>query len=194
MKEYHIPFSSEPEKSAPAVLDIFRWEDNGYQPETEARLSCDGEFLYLLMTCREKNPLARFTADGSPVCRDSCMEFFFAPDGDCRYCNIEINANGCCLTGIGASRYDRIGADFLFSHPVGEVHDGFWCVKAVISTEKLKKLYGTESIGFFTGNFYKCGDETEFPHYGMWSEAVSDTPDFHRPECFGRLIPDRPIR
>ena len=51
-----------------------------------------------------------------------------------------------------------------------------------------------ESIGFFTGNFYKCGDETEFPHYGMWSEAVSDTPDFHRPECFGRLIPDRPIR
>ena len=82
MKEYHIPFSSEPEMSAPAVLDIFRWEDNGYQPETEARLSCDGEFLYLLMTCREKNPLARFTADGSPVCRDSCMEFFFAPDGD----------------------------------------------------------------------------------------------------------------
>ena len=72
--------------------------------------------------------------------------------------------------------------------------DGFWCVKAVISTEKLKKLYGTESIRFFTGNFYKCGDETEFPHYGMWSEAVSDTPDFHRPECFGRLIPDRPIR
>ena len=80
MKEYHIPFSSEPEKSAPAVLDIFRWEDNGYQPETEARLSCDGERLYLLMTCREKNPLARFTADGSPVCRDSCMEFFFAQD------------------------------------------------------------------------------------------------------------------
>ena len=130
MKEYHIPFSSEPEKSAPAVLDIFRWEDNGYQPETEARLSCDGEFLYLLMTCREKNPLARFTADGSPVCRDSCMEFFFAPDGDCRYCNIEINANGCCLTGIGASRYDRVGADFLFSHPVGEVHGGFWCVSS----------------------------------------------------------------
>lgn len=190
MKEYHIPFSHDPEKSAPALLDFFLWEKNGCEPHTEARLCHDERNLYLLMTCREKHPLARFTVDGSPVCRDSCMEFFFAPNGDSRYCNIEVNANACSLQEIGTSRYDRRKIDFLVSRPEAEINDDSWSIKAVISLEKLKALYGTDSITFLTGNFYKCGDETDLPHYGMWSEVHSDTPDFHRPECFSKLILD----
>lgn len=38
------------------------------------------------------------------------------------------------------------------------------------------------------GNFYKCGDETEFPHYGAWSPVRTLSPDFHRPEFFGTLV------
>ncbi|HEX9250722.1 MAG TPA: carbohydrate-binding family 9-like protein, partial [Ignavibacteriaceae bacterium] len=38
------------------------------------------------------------------------------------------------------------------------------------------------------GNFYKCGDETEFKHYGMWSLIENSTPDFHLPEYFGKII------
>ncbi len=38
------------------------------------------------------------------------------------------------------------------------------------------------------GNFYKCGDNTRFEHYGMWNPVKSDHPDFHRPESFGKLI------
>lgn len=188
MKKYRIPFSADPQKSPAAKIDIFRWENNDYQPEAEAHLSCDGETLYLLMICREKQPLARFTEDGSPVCRDSCMEFFLAPNGDARYCNLEFNANGCFLAGIGASRYDRSEADVFRSHPTAEIHDSYWCIKAEISMSKLKSLYGIDKIDHFTGNFYKCGDETAFPHYGMWSESLSDIPDFHRPECFGMLL------
>ena len=36
-------------------------------------------------------------------------------------------------------------------------------------------------------NFYKCGDETEFPHFGAWKEVAVPEPDFHRPEYFGEL-------
>ena len=38
------------------------------------------------------------------------------------------------------------------------------------------------------GNFYKCGDDTKYPHFGCWNEVVWEEPDFHRPECFGDLI------
>ena len=37
-------------------------------------------------------------------------------------------------------------------------------------------------------NFYKCGDETETPHYLAWAPLSSDTPDYHRRQDFGRLI------
>jgi hypothetical protein len=38
------------------------------------------------------------------------------------------------------------------------------------------------------GNFYKCGDETETPHYLVWNNIEWEKPDYHRPEFFGELI------
>ena len=37
------------------------------------------------------------------------------------------------------------------------------------------------------GNFYKCGNLTEQKHYLSWNAIESDTPNFHKPECFGVL-------
>ena len=37
------------------------------------------------------------------------------------------------------------------------------------------------------GNFYKCGSKTAHPHYVSWSAIDGDKPDFHRPDCFGKL-------
>ena len=37
-------------------------------------------------------------------------------------------------------------------------------------------------------NFYKCGDETQKPHYLSWSPVKTSKPDFHSPEYFGKLI------
>lgn len=37
-------------------------------------------------------------------------------------------------------------------------------------------------------NVYKCGDETDKPHYGLWSIVRSTKPDFHNPDCFGHMI------
>jgi hypothetical protein len=38
-----------------------------------------------------------------------------------------------------------------------------------------------------TGNFYKCGDLTACPHYGMWTPYALPAADFHRPELFGEI-------
>ncbi|MGI6239399.1 MAG: carbohydrate-binding family 9-like protein, partial [Christensenellales bacterium] len=35
-------------------------------------------------------------------------------------------------------------------------------------------------------NFYTC-DESIHPHFGVWNHVAAAQPDFHRPECFGRL-------
>lgn len=188
INKYVFPVSDSTKYSPEISVDTFLWENNGYAPQTTAKLAINAEKLTLHMECLESKPLARFTVNGSPVCRDSCMEFFFSPNGEKRYCNLEINANGCFLCCIGTSRYDRTEADVLLSPPRATVKEDRWYIDADISLEKLKALFGISRIDYFTGNFFKCGDETKYPHYGMWSEVRSETPDFHRPEAFGKLI------
>ena len=142
----------------------------------------------LYMECEEANPLAKCTVDESEIWCDSCMEFFFAPNDEKRYCNLEINANGCTICGLGESRFDRVKADFLLSPITAKIDEDKWSVYAEISLKKLKKLYGDIAFNSFRGNLYKCGDETEFPHFGMWSAVKTETPDFHRPEFFGEFL------
>jgi hypothetical protein len=36
------------------------------------------------------------------------------------------------------------------------------------------------------GNFYKCGDETSHPHWGMWA-PIREGFTFHQPRFFGTL-------
>jgi hypothetical protein len=37
------------------------------------------------------------------------------------------------------------------------------------------------------GNFYKCADATDQPHYVSWNPIKTEKPDFHRPEFFGEI-------
>jgi hypothetical protein len=37
-------------------------------------------------------------------------------------------------------------------------------------------------------NFYKCGDDTEEPHYLSWNPVGTERPDFHQPAFFGDLV------
>ena len=46
----------------------------------------------------------------------------------------------------------------------------------------------TLKAGVIRANCFKCGDLTVQPHYMMWNETTSETPDFHRPQDFGRMI------
>ena len=53
-------------------------------------------------------------------------------------------------------------------------------------------FFRTAIIGFdgmrMKGNFYKCGDHLQKPHFLSWNPIHVDRPDFHRPEFFGELV------
>ena len=66
-----------------------------------------------------------------------------------------------------------------------------WQADCFIPLESLRTVFGDFTLERGTelwGNFFKVGEETGCPHYGMWSPIVSKIPDFHRPECFGKII------
>lgn len=44
-----------------------------------------------------------------------------------------------------------------------------------------------QGVKTIRANFYKCGDDTEYPHYGMWRPYLVSKPDFHRPDQFGEI-------
>ena len=182
-----------------APIDHFFWL-TGHTPATHAQLVyLDGFGFVLRMTCEETAPKALYRQYNDPVYTDSCMEFFCDWLGDGRYINMEMNPLGTLLAGIGPGRHGRRpitefsdGEIFVVK---GEINPTSWNVIAYIPTELLCRILGVKSIPFgkgysFRGNFYKCGDNTAIPHYGMWSPVGTETPDFHRPEYFGTLVMD----
>ena len=192
MKTYtvsHIPMcDAVPE----ALIDTYRWENTGYSPRASARLSLVGDTLFLRMRVEESDPLIRYQpGDPNPrVWCDSCMEFFFSANDKPAYVNLEMNAGGCYLCNVGEGRRGRVVCDVFAENgqPSATVGDGFWQVEAALSLRKIAKVFGVEAVTSLRGNFYKCGDETALPHYGMWSEIALTEADYHRPEFFGSIL------
>lgn len=186
-----------------APVDTYLWL-TGYAPATAAQLVyVDGEGFVLRMTCEEAAPRAVYTDDNDPVYTDSCLEFFAAWDNTSgAYVNMEMNARGTLLSCIGPDRYhrtpvkDTCGRTFNVR---GEILDDVWTVTASIPLSILAELYRTDTASLaarmvpgytFRGNFYKCGDKTDMPHYGMWNPVGTPDPDFHAPAYFGTLVLD----
>lgn len=191
-----------------ARIATYQWLGGGYEPVAEARLVFVPDFGFILrMSCNEQDPRAVYTEYNQPVYTDSCLEFFAAwVDGDSRYMNMEMNARGTLLSCLGPGRGDRIPVADLTGGRIptvtGSLTEGdslstggchapdWWHVTALIPTTLLARVYGVPETRFgpgmtFRGNFYKCGDETPIPHYGMWNPVGTEKPDFHRPEFFG---------
>ena len=156
--------------------------------------------LYVRLFCEEKNPVSKETRFDGPVCMDSCMEFFFgmrdAGSKDVRYLNIESNSLGITFIGFGEGRHDRVFSDALgierFPVSVRIGGDG-WEVFVFIPEKDLKKIFGLSEIDentVMTGNFYKCDENANAP-FGSWAPVTAPQPDFHRPECFGRILIER---
>lgn len=155
----------------------------------------DTQALHIRMCAREANIRATMTELLSPVHLDSCLEFFFSPcPGDLRYFNFEVNQLGAVYVGFGgtnrAMRMRQIAKDAkaIFGLNTFETQDG-WGVEIRIPLEFMQMFIpGYAFEGEAAGNFYKCGDQTEIPHFLAWSALSSEKPDFHRPTDFGRLI------
>jgi len=186
-----------------AGLSYIGWGTE-YVPECTARCFYERDTgLHVKLTCREKNPLTRYTKFFDNVYEDSCLEFFSCIDGGENYMNIEVNSNGTMLCAIGADRNTRTPINEVielhsdasaFPMTAGVEDDGeVWFVEYVVPAAAMAKVFGIAQDdikeGFvMRGNFYKCGNDTEFEHYLMWSPILTKRPDYHRPEYFGELI------
>ena len=187
----------------PLAVDHYLWLDNGYRPAVEARVCRTARFLYVRFRVEEKRVRVRYTEFQDPVYKDSCVEFFIDafPELGRGYVNFETNAIGTLLAAFGPDRSHRAPlwpedlaeyeAAASIRGPVeGEYGADSWTLEYRLPLGLFRKLYGREIRPGqrAEANFYKCGDETDVPHYGAWSPVGTPSPDFHRPEFFGQLV------
>ena len=178
-----------------APIDRYAWGGE-YRPEARAYLAHDESGLRVLLCAREPSVSARVTAFGGDVWKDSCLECFLQPFADDpRYLNIEVNAAGAALIAIGPDREHRVpfescpgGMDIRASRHAG----AWWAVAYAVPHALIESAFGRrlKPGDAFRANFYKC-DESIHPHFGSWNPIQAPQPDFHRPECFGRLLWDK---
>lgn len=178
----------------------WQWLGNGHRLDVRTRLCLSGSRLWVRFDCLGEEPVVNHRGHQQPVYEDSCLEFFFEPRPGKGYFNFEVNAGGWMLAAFGPIRSERRPLPVVLIEDMGITTDirtaeqGWpeppgWSVEYSIPVEAIERWSGVKvSAGLVAaGNFYKCGDRTLKPHYGSWSMVDSPTPDFHRPESFGRL-------
>ena len=142
----------------------------------------------------EEHPLTLCSKRDDPVYTDSCLEFFAQPVvGRSEYINVECNSAGVYLSQFGSSREGRTYLKELTSLTPdvtpfcgSDSHGKYWGVRIILSYSLLDSLYGcdTSAQTGLSANFYKCGDETEAPHYIAFSPVDKMPPGFHNSKCF----------
>ena len=156
-----------------------------------------GQYFLARMECWEKSPRAVQTEQNSSIYEDSCMEFFvnFKPEQQgSGYINLEANANGALCSAYGTSGAGRkylSGTGFPMPEVTAKVLEDRWACEFKIPLGLIKGLYGNDEFetgDILQGNFFKCGDKTEKPHYITWAPNKNPDPAFHLPEYFGILV------
>lgn len=185
-------------KAQRECIDQINWVEYPYKPITVFDIARTDENLYIRYFVKGNSLKAVYDMDGSPVYTDSCVEFFMkqvdAPD----YYNFEFNCIGTCDASRRTSRdaKDSLTPDeyasirrhtsldkHVFSEKLG-VHSWELIVSIPFKVMGLDPANLPEKI---MGNFYKCADKTEFPHFVSWSPIDLETPNFHCPEFFGEI-------
>lgn len=174
-------------------------------PVTKAKIAYDDEAIYVIFHVEDQYVKAVHAEDQEAVYKDSCVEFFFVPDGKIEqgYFNLEMNCGGTMLfhhqlkprSGSVAISPDHISqmevATTLPKIVNPEIESKTtWVVEYRIPFSILKEYHdftipaeGT----VWSANFYKCADETSHPHWLTWAPVKNPVPNFHLPEFFGTI-------
>ena len=179
-------------------IDSENWHA-AWQTTAGFGISHDLQNIFLRFRVRETNILARFQRMNDPVYEDSCVEFFISFEKDAYY-NLEFNCIGTVYGAYGRNRKNRARLDEKLLATIQTIpslgrnklqiidRETEWMLDVIIPVTVFK----FSNLGSFKnitahGNFYKCGDKLEVPHYLSWNPIVAEKPDFHRPEYFGKL-------
>jgi hypothetical protein len=214
MKSLFIPFLSEldtlsvdhasdflDENGARISVESVNWPEKfGYRPLTTVCVAYSHSAIYVLFQVHGNCLRAVNTKDNQNVFEDSCVEFFVKQQDSDFYYNFEFNCIGVCKAAKHIK--DRYNAtDFTQEqlqkidrwsslgkrafHEMSGIFSWELCVRIPfelidVDTEKLPEK--------LLGNFYKCADATEQPHYVSWHPIKTESPDFHRPDFFGEMF------
>jgi len=180
----------------PLNIGIYPWASNGYTPMTTAYIVYTDESLHVRFDAEDEHIRAVNTVPNGPICQDSCVEFFVnpAPGMTGKYFNFEVNPLGVLHLAVGEGRQGRKmieGDEHRMIRILPRIDSPVWRIGLTIPFGFFRSALGP--IDFAPGhvmaaNLYKCGDLSRIPHHGSWSPVGTQSPDFHRPEYFGRLV------
>jgi len=184
----------------------FLWNSK-QQPKTVGRMGyLEGKGIFVQMTCYERNPRRTFCKHRDPVYQDSALEAFFAfpnhqlldngtfNSNDVLYFNFEINANGAMLAQYGAERYKRTfltDEEYELTEVKTTMEEDCWSIELIVPNQLLKQVADISDLlpeTIFYCNFYKISESKEIEHYGAYSKIFSETPDFHLPQYFAKVV------
>lgn len=190
--EMLVPFSP---------ITMANWPcDYPYTPDVAFRIAWCEEGLALHYKVSEQSVRALFADDNGSVWTDSCVEFFVRNAESNVYYNMEFNCIGTVLVGVGDGRHERRRLSVeklklidrwasLGRTPFEErLVPTQWEVAIVIPASVFEQHpISLEPGAAIYANFYKCGDKLTVPHFLSWSPIEVPSPDFHRPDFFGKL-------
>lgn len=176
------------------------WPEFTAQCEAGVELSHSSDMLHIHYMVDEAAVVARCTADGQHVWEDSCVEFFFDPEGKGEYYNLECSCTGWIYLCKGTGRCGRIPLDDTALKSIKRrctlPQEAFGVLGERTQWELWldvpASVFGLESFEGLRarGNFYKCADASPFRHYLSYAPIATPKPDFHRPEFFETILFD----
>jgi hypothetical protein len=184
----------------PLKLEMVNWDNFPYLPEVSVQIAFNENELFLQYQVNEQSVKAEVTKNNGRVWTDSCVEFFLSPEGNSEYYNLEVNGIGTVLLGFRKKGEVPVYAtdeqiatirriSSLGNSPFAErKKQTKWQITMAIPwmvyfRHELKPVAGKK----MRGNFYKCGDELNVPHFISWTKINTPNPSFHVPEFFGGL-------
>ena len=186
-------------KALRLFINNVNWEEFPYQPIAVVDVARTDKNLYLRYFVKGNSLKASHIEDGSPVHKDSCVEFFVKPPrGQHNYINFEFNCIGTCDAAYRQSKTEKVGFSEeeyaqirrhsslekkVFEEETG-VHSWELTVAIPFSLIGINPKKLPEKI---LVNFYKCADETQDPHFLSWAPINLPEPNFHCPDFFGEL-------
>ena len=186
------------EKAQRESIDVINWEEYSYKPIVAFDIARSKVNLYIRYFVKGNSLKALYETDGSPVYQDSCVEFFMKRVNDPNYYNFEFNCIGTCdaarrtsrdiKTSLSQDEYKSIQRlPSLKRQSFAEKKGIYSWSLIVVIPFKLMGLDPENLPEKILGNFYKCADDTEYPHFVSWSPIDLPEPNFHCPEFFGEI-------
>lgn len=217
MKTIHIPFVEQPELLTYETMNDLlekegnqgeiahaQWNEFPYKPDVKFKIAYTRNYLWIKYNVKGLGLKAEYGKLNEPVFKDSCVEAFFADHDGKGYRNIEVNCIGNLLsshqekkgvnkksiTGEEAAKIIRFSSVSSFDTfpEIEGIHE--WSIILGVPFSLLGYKEIPETI---RGNFYKCADDSKWPHFLSWSAIETEQPDFHRPEFFGTMVFDKKV-